>query len=206
VLSARISEEMNGHSKFLVPLIHEVFAMEQIKASQLDAVSVSIGPGSYTGLRVGLSTAKAICHTAGIPLIAISTLDSLISASEVVDDNPLLRVVTVLDARRNDAYAAIFDGVGHRIAEDQCMSVDPGCLDAWVSPEHSVVFCGEGVGKWLDCFGDSERYRYVPAECHATHLVQKAWKMFEKQDFADFRSVVPRYLKPPNITAQPVIH
>ena len=165
---------------------------------------MSIGPGSYTGLRVGLSTAKGICFGAGKPLIAVSTLESLAwtamhSLRSEEAGFPDVTYVSVLDARRNDAYVAIFDKDCGRLAEDQFLTIVPGCLDQLIPPDRKVVICGEGLAKWGD-LAAGIGVQIVPVECHALNLVPVAADAFHRKEFADLSSCIPAYLKPPNIT------
>ena len=200
MISSRTSDELYGHSASLAMLIQQILYAEQIRVADLSAVSVSIGPGSYTGLRVGLSTAKALCHASGCHLITSSTLESLAYTTATLNKNPVSRIIPVLDARRQDAYTAVFDGLGHRLREDRCITVSPDCLDACLGGVDTAMICGEGIDKWRDHFGQRPGFELVPMECHASNLVGCGWKSFKKQEFADVTSSVPRYLKPPNIS------
>jgi tRNA threonylcarbamoyladenosine biosynthesis protein TsaB len=107
------SEDAYIHSESLTLFIEEVLAEARITLNDLSAISVSAGPGSYTGLRIGLSTAKGLCFALNIPLISINTLDALYHLIE----NNALNIIPLLDARRMEVYAKIYAGNGEILEE-----------------------------------------------------------------------------------------
>lgn len=190
---------MNDHSATLVPMIRELFGSEDLSLSELRAVAVSIGPGSYTGLRVGLSTAKSICYALDIPLIAVDTLESLALTTRASRPGRRHSIyISVLDARRMDAYIGVFDTDGRRIADDQFITVTSECLDFIGTADSEIVICGE-TRKWQD-FAAGHGFVLVPLECHARNLVRSGNERFLSGEFADLSSCIPKYLKAPNIT------
>jgi tRNA threonylcarbamoyladenosine biosynthesis protein TsaB len=181
-------------------MIDEMLKRQSITPSSLSAVSVSIGPGSYTGLRVGLSTGKSICYVTGCPLIAVDTLHSLaFAAGDQLSNLPAL-YVAVLDARRQDAYAGVFDQEGNRLEEDRFLTVTPECL-AGLGGRSEVVICGEGLGKW-ESFKGKTGFRLLPIECSARYLVPIAARVLHQGNTVDLATIVPNYIKPPNITVK----
>lgn len=199
VLADADSREVNDHSAALVPMIRDLLRSENLSLSQLRAVAVSIGPGSYTGLRVGLSTGKSICYALEIPLIAIDTLESLAQTTRVSLSAQSRNIyVAVLDARRMDAYIGVFGSDGRRIADDQFIKVASDCLDSFQTDGKDLVVCGE-TGKWQD-FDGRRGFLVTPLECHARNLVHSATKAFRRGEFEDLSSCIPKYLKAPNIT------
>jgi tRNA threonylcarbamoyladenosine biosynthesis protein TsaB len=106
-----------SHASLITVFIDEVLQNAKKKASELDAVAVSIGPGSYTGLRIGLSCAKGLCYALNIPLITIDSLESLAQGmiSEKYDANALY--LPLIDARRNEVYYAIFNAKGEALVK-----------------------------------------------------------------------------------------
>jgi tRNA threonylcarbamoyladenosine biosynthesis protein TsaB len=105
ILCKEIAEQGYSHAERLHVFIEEILKKTKVKIQELHAVAVSKGPGSYTGLRIGVSTAKGLCYALGIPLIALDTLQVL--AHQVSVDNGI--IVPMLDARRMEVYSAIFD-------------------------------------------------------------------------------------------------
>ena len=110
-----------------------------------DAVAVSAGPGSYTGLRIGVSSAKGLCYALGVPLIAVDTLQTIVvEAIKRVDDDMLY--CPMIDARRMEVYTALFDGNAKRLTEVEAKIIDENSFRE-VLEEGRVVFCGNGADK-----------------------------------------------------------
>lgn len=197
ILFHQTRNEQYVHSAALVPMIGEGLKACDASPRDMDAVSVSIGPGSYTGLRVGLSTAKGICYAAGCPLIAVDTLQSL--AWQAMELHTADVYVAALDARRMDAYLSVFDANRSYLAGPQFMTVTAESLDQWWQRGSRLVICGEGTEKW-EMFSDLPEVAIIPVSSDARHLVPLAAEAFEDGRFADLRTCVPVYVKAPNIT------
>lgn len=199
-VKALYSDVVNDHSASLAPMINRVLEESKQRPSDLNAIAVSNGPGSYTGLRVGLSTAKAMCYALGCPLIPVDTLQSLaLTTIAGFPEAPHNIYVSVLDARRQDAYMAVFDGSGTRLEDNRFMTVTPGCLDNLLDSGRDVYICGEGMDKWTH-FSGLPCIHLIPVNCNALNLITSAVRDFRREKFADLGSIVPTYLKPPNIT------
>ena len=147
ILARRIDETPRMQSSMLAPYIVEVLQEAGLSAAGLDAVAVSEGPGSYTGLRVGVSTAKGICFGAGKPLLGIDTLQIL--ACQALTVIPGLtrnhdRIVAMLDARRMEVYAALYDRSLKAVREVSADVVDADSYKQWLD-ERPVYFFGNGA-------------------------------------------------------------
>ena len=125
-----------------MPLVDEVMKEHGWKPSQLDAIAVSGGPGSFTGLRIGVATAKGLCHALNVPLIALDTLHLLAVQGERLDPKPQPRVA-MIDARRMEVYAATFDASGECMRAAEPVEVDQR-PDAFEGP---AQFIGDGAVK-----------------------------------------------------------
>ena len=140
-----LKEDYNNnysHAERLHIYIDDVLKEANIKSSQLDAIAVSKGPGSYTGLRIGVSAAKGLCFALNKPLIAISTLEALahqVNISEGI-------IVPMLDARRLEVYSAIFDVNYNQIRETQAQLLDATSFISYLD-KSKVTFIGNGVAK-----------------------------------------------------------
>lgn len=188
-----ISEGMR-HSSALTQLIDKVMSRAGLKAQNLDGVAISDGPGSYTGLRVGASTAKAICYAHEIPLIAISTLEAL--ADHYEEGHPIM---TTLDARRMEVYAAIYRDKKELLPVKSVIWTEEeikGLLTAY--PNLSIV--GTGVNKAKELFESLSYQDYQEVECRASHLLRPAYLRHLKNDVVDIAYHSPFYFKMPNIT------
>ncbi len=189
ILASRVNETPRQHAAQLVPYIQEVLKESGVSADALDAVAVSEGPGSYTGLRVGVSTAKGICFGAGVPLIGIDTLEILARQAEGRHD----RIIAMLDARRMEVYAAPFDGACHKLGDTRAVILDASSyreeLDAG-----TVLFIGTGVEKFQSIC-QHPNARFQPCFPLATAMVQPALAALQKKEFKDVAYFEPFYLK-----------
>lgn len=116
VVCERLSDEPRAHASKTALFVSEMLSEKGLKVSDCDAVAVSKGPGSYTGLRVGVSTAKGLCFGAGIPMISVGTLDTLVW--QALDGNMLPEgcryIIPMIDARRMEVYTGIFTPDGNK--------------------------------------------------------------------------------------------
>ena len=132
-----------SHAEKLHVYIEEVLKENQLKASELDAIAISKGPGSYTGLRIGVSAAKGLCFSLDIPLISISTLRSL--ARQIVDEDAL--IIPLLDARRMEVYSAVFNQDYEQLRETRAEILEADIYTEYLE-KGKVVFIGSGVEKF----------------------------------------------------------
>ena len=133
------------HSSILIPAIQEIFNKIDLKIGDIDGVAVTIGPGSFTGLRIGLGSAKGLSYAAGIPITGIHTLDVLAYNAARL---PVM-LCPILDARKNEVYFALFHGGNHlkKIIDYQCNSID-NLLDRLKNIQENIIFLGEGILKY----------------------------------------------------------
>jgi tRNA threonylcarbamoyladenosine biosynthesis protein TsaB len=146
IAASRESDQPRSHSAMTAPFIKELLDSCGLFASDLDAVCVSAGPGSYTGLRVGVSTAKGVCFAAGVPLLSVGTLDVLVAQARADGLLPegCHRVIPMVDARRMEVYTAVYTPDGQRLTE-----VEPRVIDAESFRQEReagpVLFIGDGA-------------------------------------------------------------
>ena len=189
IVASRVDELPRRQSALLAPYLAEVLQEAGLTAAGLDAVAVSKGPGSYTGLRVGVSTAKGVCFGAGIPLIGVDTLRILALQAEGRYD----RIISMIDARRMEVYAAPFDGEGRRIGETEAVILDADSYRSELEAG-SVLFIGTGVTKFQAvCHHPNASFR----ECYplASAMLQPALESLKKEEFEDIAYFEPFYLK-----------
>ena len=191
------------HSKNLAPAIEHVLEQGSITASDLDAIAVSAGPGSYTGLRVGISTAKAMCFALNIPLLAVDTLYAL--AFEAKQRIPQAsRLFPNIDARRMEVYISEYDQELEQLRQNTAIIVDRDTFSSYRDSTEKVVFCGSGTSKCLELLEDSG-IELLPLQCSAAFLAGPAADAFERGRHADLIEFKPEYVKAPNITAPAVV-
>ena len=188
--------ESNMHTKRLNLMIEELLGAQQLNIDELDAISVSIGPGSYTGLRVGLGAAKGLSFGLNIPIIGVSTLQAL--AYPFTNTNSK-SIIASIDARRNEVYMAIFNSNLELIKEDHCFIIEEGQYpESWPDPKNLIV-CGNGAEK-IDQLLSNFNFEKEITACLAENQVELAFRRFISSDFDDLAYLKPNYLKPPNIT------
>lgn len=190
-------QEYKAHARLLVPMIEDLLQERGISLGQCSAVCVSEGPGSYTGLRVGVSTAKGLCYGAGIPLIGIPTLDVLaqMGMEHVSSENCV--IVPMLDARRMEVYCATYSSKGERVSEVTAKVLDEGSFEELFSQYSQIIFTGDGAGKFRTCLNDEKLAKSIFAEVRpdAKYMISPAIEMWNKKEFKDVAYFEPFYLK-----------
>lgn len=198
-----LKEGMN-HTALLVPAIDQLMKTNLLLYNQLAAISVSSGPGSYTGLRVGSSTAKAMAYSLGIPILSVPTLLALANAAFGKHPDTQL-VMPMLDARRNEVYTAIYNPDLQEIVPVSSLILEKKLLSELITTEKKIVICGDGAAKVAkDIAGD--RIHIDPSILtSAAHLISPALRMYRDHHYSDAMHFVPFYLKPPNITPPRIV-
>lgn len=182
-----------NHSVLLGCYIDEIFQENQVCASDLDAVAISMGPGSYTGLRIGVSMAKGLCFGTGKPLIAVPTLQALaLSVSSRLQEDALY--CPMIDARRMEVYTAFFDKDNRTIADTKAEIIDNGSFADLLSG-HKIYFFGNGSNKVKDTLTSPNACYIDNIETSAQHIAGIAERLFAEQQFADVAYFEPFYLK-----------
>ena len=175
--------------------VQEVLSERGIALADCDAVCVSKGPGSYTGLRVGVSTAKGLCFGSGKPLIAVGTLDTLVAQAQQTPGmtEGIRYIVPMVDARRMEVYSAVFDPEGHQITETSPVIVDGDSFAGYLA-EGPVLFIGDGAGK---CEAVIRHPNAHFRQCYpqASSMLVPALAALKAGDFKDVAYFEPFYLK-----------
>lgn len=192
IVAEKWIQEPNSHSTYLASFVDEVLCKAGIKVSDLDAVVVGGGPGSYTGLRIGVSLAKGLCFAANKPLIACSTLRALAAAA--VEKSPTAtRVISLIDARRMDAYLGVFTPNLDAEVDEQFIIIDEQLAINFV--QQGVVAVGSGVDKWLQHFGQNESVIDTKSILCATHLLPEAHHKWAQKRCENLAYYEPNYIK-----------
>ncbi|MFZ9672997.1 MAG: tRNA (adenosine(37)-N6)-threonylcarbamoyltransferase complex dimerization subunit type 1 TsaB [Flavobacteriaceae bacterium] len=191
VSSLSVNEAQYAHAEVLHVLITQLLDQEGVQPQDLVAVGVSKGPGSYTGLRIGVSAAKGLCFALQIPLISMDTLAVL--AQEYV--RPETRTVAVLDARRDEVYLGVYDAQGNALMDPQPQVIVPGYFQKSIFLQEKLLFVGSGADKCheIDPVLGAD---YHPAVWpHAAQMAGQVWRSFEAGVFEDIAYFEPSYLK-----------
>jgi len=193
-------EEVNdgySHAEKLAVFANDVLKRNNLSSTDLDAVAVSKGPGSYTGLRIGVSLAKGLCFGAEKPLIAIDTLQEMCYHPQVkaaVSGLDKVLMCPMLDARRMEVYMALFDQDGNTVADASPVILDENAF-ANELQNHSIVFFGNGSEKFRSlCLDENSRFLndIWPSASQMTLLSEKSYLEENYEDVAYFE---PFYLK-----------
>ena len=182
--------EQYSHSDQLTIFIEQLLQQEELKVSDLDAIAVSSGPGSYTGLRIGVSTAKGLCYASDVPLIAVSTLGAMAQAMK--DKYPEVQLCPMLDARRMEVYCAFY-------SKSQASPVVAKIIDqdsfAEELAQGPLLFFGDGADKCQDVLTHTNAYFELGVYPSAINMIPLAYDKFQNQDFEDVAYFGPFYLK-----------
>jgi len=190
VLQYDSNKTLKDHASWLHPAISKLLMDSGFSMPDLKAVAVSIGPGSYTGLRIGLSSAKGICYALNIPLIAIGTLDMM--AFAVKDEGGNL-ICPMIDARRMEVFTALYDKDLKQLTEPSAMVIDENSFSEHLSAK-KIIFHGNGSNKLRPIITNSNAV-FSPIQANAVHLAELSSPGFIKQEFADLAYIQPLYVK-----------
>ena len=210
VTSYRESSAPKAHASLTAVFIQEMLAERGITLADCDAVCVSKGPGSYTGLRVGVSTAKGLCFGSGKPLLAVGTLDTLVAqansviSSEVEKSKPFRYIIPMIDARRMEVYTAVFEktvmpseaetpATYMQITETAPMIIDENSFAEYLE-QGPCLFIGDGAGKCADAIRHPNA-QFCQCWPKASAMLEPAMAALRAEDFKDVAYFEPFYLK-----------
>jgi tRNA threonylcarbamoyladenosine biosynthesis protein TsaB len=190
------SKEGNySHSEKLAPFIEEIMQRNNIEYSELSAIAISKGPGSYTGLRIGTSTAKGLCFSLDIPLIAISTLESMAAyAQRKMAANYKGYYRPMIDARRMEVYSQQFDDSLNSQDDVRAIIVDENTFEEELKM-HKIAFFGDGADKCKEVITHENAIFIDDSEASAVGMIALSYSAFLKKDFVDVAYFEPFYLK-----------
>lgn len=188
--------ERNIHAEVITLYIDELIAASGLTYNDIDAVAVSSGPGSYTGLRIGVSTAKGLCFALDKPLIAIETLEAMaqgIIAEGNIPADTLL--CPMIDARRMEVYTALIDAEGNVVKPTSAQIIDEDSFSSELQSQ-KILFFGDGSEKCQALLSRSENALFdFEFSNSATHLTRKAAEKYLAGQFEDVAYFEPFYLK-----------
>jgi tRNA threonylcarbamoyladenosine biosynthesis protein TsaB len=202
IISQLEVREERSHASRLTVFIVDILHKNNLKVSELDAVAVGKGPGSYTGLRIGVSTAKGLCFGANIPLIAVSTLRILYQ--QVISDHSQILgdaqpghdilLCPMIDARRMEVFTCLYNRNGDEIEPVTAKIIGPGSFQDQLS-RHVIFFFGSGMEKCKSVISDKNALFIPDIYPHAQSLALLAEERFNEAIFEDVAYFEPFYLK-----------
>lgn len=201
LMALRESDEGRDHAKKVALFVDELLRETGVQPSDIDAIAVGKGPGSYTGLRIGVSFAKGMCYALDIPLIAIGSLDALTEVAREDFDAGILdveeedwaqaKLCPMVDARRMEVYAQVFDTEGVSHSDVVAEVVTDESFNEWRSKGKFVIF-GNGAKKCAEVLPDAIIEDVVPSARGIVRLAEEAFNAGKFEDLAYFE---PFYLK-----------
>ena len=200
LLSLRESDEGRDHARKVGVFVDELLRETGIAPDDLDAVAVGKGPGSYTGLRIGVSFAKGLCYGLRKPLLAVGSLDALVEVARedyeagilAVDDWQHARLCPMVDARRMEVYAQVFDSQGTPLTDVSAEVVSEESFAAYRQAGEPFVIFGSGARKCADLLAGATFVEVTPSARGLARLAQQALDEGRTEDIAYFE---PFYLK-----------
>ena len=197
VLDHRENYEGQTHATMLSQYVKEMLDYSRSREIKLDAIAVSIGPGSYTGLRIGLSEAKGLAFGLNVPLIGVNTLQLMAVSTmfnHFIDEENVL-YVPMIDARRMEVYTAAYAPSLEAVLEPQAMILDEHSFDALLDKGHTLILMGNGSDKARQVL-TRDGVRFVEGvKPVAVDMMALAEKAYREQDFIDVAYSTPLYLK-----------
>jgi len=183
-----------SHSEYLLPSIKYLSEASGIKMKDIQSVAISKGPGSYTGLRIGTSSAKGLCYGLDVPLIAINTLEAMaIGIRKFFGEEVLL--CPMLDARRMEVYCTVMELNGNILKKTSSLIIDEYSF-ADLLREHKMFFFGDGASKCKPVLQHHQNALFIDnVYPSAIHIGEMAWHKFTMNQFEDLAYFEPFYLK-----------
>ena len=194
------SDEGQSHARLVTVFADDLLKRNAVKPDDLNAVAVSKGPGSYTGLRIGASTAKGICYAAHIPLIAVGTLEAMAkhvslnqSKYQITTDKPLL-LCPMIDARRMEVYSMLLNTSGQILKPITADIIDEKFLKNELE-SNTVVFFGNGAPKCENIIKSPNALFLNGINASAKYMTELVWDSYNNKQFEDVAYFEPFYLK-----------
>lgn len=195
MVAIRQNEDQKKHGEKITSFIEEVVKEAGITLQQIDAIAVSKGPGSYTGLRIGVSAAKGLCYGLNIPLIAVNTLEGLTAS-------PILKTYKekdflfcpMIDARRMEVFCALYDSTGNEIQNTQALIINEDSFSELLN-QKQIVFYGNGAAKCKEIIKHPNAIFVDNVIASANAVGEIAYQKYKLQKFEDMAYFEPFYLK-----------
>ena len=193
IVSTKMELHTRSHAKLLPTFIQSIFQEAEIEPKQLDAIVVAVGPGSYTGLRIGMSTAKGMCYTLDLPLIALDSLENLASTMLTQQEDKEAIYLATLDSRKGEIYYAAMDGNGRLICPSRPAKITELDWSKWA--KHNVYISGNTSDK-ISAANLRLELRLIQTQYQAKNYISEGFKRFNEKNFDDLVYTEPKYLKP----------
>ena len=193
ILGFKENKVSTTHAEFVQVAVKELLISLSMTVSELDAVVVTLGPGSYTGLRVGLASAKGLAYALQKPLIGLSTLQLLAHRALQTLDQDAVQIFSMLDAKRMEVFGGVYDTSLNEIQAEQAFEINEDLLKSLLS-KGKVVCIGSGITKTKTILED-EKIQFLEEHYSMDDLLALATVKWEAKQFENLAYVSPSYLK-----------
>lgn len=187
------NENQREHASFVITAVKELTSNVGIGLNNIDAFAVTSGPGSYTGLRVGMATAKGFCYALSKPLVTVNTLEVMVLAAKQHSKQHTSLFCPMIDARRMEVFTALYDAQNNAILEPSAVILNEDFLRDQLI-QNSILFFGNGSNK-LKAIVESENACFEDIFYDAEDLAVLAYGEYKNEHFADFTYSQPNYFK-----------
>lgn len=193
LLHTLINDQQKDHAAFVQTGLQQLLHAAGISFTAIDAVAVTAGPGSYTGLRVGMASAKGLCYALNKPLIAINTLEVMTKAAVLQDLNENYLYCPMIDARRMEVFTAVYDNELHALMEPCALVLDDNSYALHLQ-KSTLVFFGSGASKWKTISHQSN-VLFTELTCLPEAFSALSYQYYNSGLFADLAYSSPYYIK-----------
>lgn len=193
LLSVKICEQQREHAAFIQPAIEKMLHELHITLKQINAIAVTAGPGSYTGLRVAMASAKGLCYALQIPLIRLSTLEVMAQTAKHEISDASFLICPMIDARRMEVFTAVYNENLKTVTQPQALILTEYSFSD-LTDEQVIYFFGNGAAKW-QTICKLPQAKFIEVEWNATSMIMMAIEKFNQQQFASLEYAAPFYLK-----------
>lgn len=184
-----------SHAESLLAMINDLLQLRHYTPKDLQAIAISEGPGSYTGLRIGAATATGLCYALDLPLIAVNTLEAMVYAVQPMNITQAL-CCPMLDARRMEVYCLVTDAHNNILEEAHPHIITEHSFAHWLS-QHSMLFFGDGAAKCKSILAHHNHAIFIEGIYpSAQQIGLLAYANFQQNKFVDINLFSPQYLKP----------
>jgi tRNA threonylcarbamoyladenosine biosynthesis protein TsaB len=199
IIGIKESSDEKAHATQLTVFIGDLLKEADLKIAQLDAITVSKGPGSYTGLRIGVSAAKGLCYAADKPLISVSSLDSMAygiksHTQTMLGTNSIDLICPMIDARRMEVYTALYDNKIKQFSPIEALVVTEESFKKQLD-QHKILFFGNGAAKCKPVIDHQNAFFIDDFTPSAQFMIPLALEYFSNKNFEDVAYFEPYYLK-----------
>jgi tRNA threonylcarbamoyladenosine biosynthesis protein TsaB len=201
ILASAESGKQYDHSSQLLLLIEQCLQGADLSLYHLNYIAISIGPGSYTGLRIGMSSAKALCMSLAIPLVGISTLQIIAIGAVPPETAVHVFKAAMIDARRDEVYLGVFDAQNLPQSPERPFILSQESINELYTQYKQIIWCGDGATKVSPYLSEEQNQYFVLSNApKASQMGVLALQKYMDKSFLEIFSSSPIYLKSPNIT------